>query len=1126
MADRSRDAHQGIAFSFPLDTGVGWADRLLDSGSLSCSYTEAGSAPGAPVADEDNVGNLSLTAGGDMADTDTDLDLVVLRGGVPGAGAGLGWRREGETPYAGYDLPQLLTGFETIVWTDGGVGYEVRETAVSSAIGLPSGRVAVAYDDRIVLGPTTTYRVRVQRKSETTGAWSAVTVYDTTTNPGFKLRPVLWRVGSVVYCAHFVSDLVTTLATLLQVRVWRSDDECASWSLAAAEALPAEALIGISALTDAYEMSAGVYQGQTLLLITASISSTYKLAQFAAADDGLNFVRIGQADGSADTVGRYPSVLVDAEGFAVVYSSTATTDDEGVDCSESPVIRRVGSAFEPLANAPLRAVQVFNSIGTELLVNWHASGTHAELAACVDWDGAMWVYGINIDSAEYNRGLVVVSRDGGRTWARHDSITGAGGHVTGAWVATEDTDEYPVNFRPAPERGRILMAHNANASAPGVEDFWTDGSTRLSIGVLYLGGWDTWSVTAEQARRDFQASWNRTWLPYRLPAGMGWTWATAGTVSAALANGRLELSTAAGSATATIAPSTTDVRGLLVELDFELNSGGSTSSSLVGATIRIDGTNSYTLTLRCATTGYAVWDPNASGGAGANVGTATVDMTARIVVRIAVANGRVRVKHRIWSASATRQAWTDGVSGALTQAAAVGSDTFVWGVLGSDTSSSYWYRVCLRDGSSAAYDMSRADYANPRDLYPGPCGALPYPLDAGTTVAATQGQGQLDDAYALDQRADYRVENLLPELVPSPRRPWRSVSDGSDVTIPLQLHASADERTQRDLLLCALWGINFRTAYLDGWDGSTWTEIVNLDASRTRTPDGDLTRQSLRYLRHGRTLSPNPGASGGDTPMVLGLDVRGGLALLGSKARRIGRVASGRWASGAVSTSEAPCRVELLGLDGTEATSGTNAILCAPRVAAFVNLQGADYRAYRLRIPTQVTAEGYFEVGAWALRPVQLLGQRPGNGVRITMVDGTLLEEQEDGQAQVYAAAPPRREIELTWGEGVDTRGLWDTTPVVDYLYATTAASAPSNAIVEALPLDLEALAVEAEGQRQVLVYCPFVPRSSDATYVISDHERMPILCRMTGLPDREVLMGDEGDDPAMRTSVILTEVT
>lgn len=1123
MADRSRTIHQGIAFPFPLDTGETWASRLLESGALSggIGYTEAASYPGTPEPGASNVGSLQLVAGGDMAQTDADIDLYLLRGGIPGAGAGLGWRREGETPYLGYDLPQLITSFEYLVWTTGVAPENIRMTNLSSALGLPSGRVACAYDDRMVVGVTTTYRVRVQYRNETTGNYTGVTVYSTETNPGLKLRPVMWRVGSTAYLAHYIIDVTTALVSLLQVRVWRSDDEFATWTLAAAEALPAEAGIGIAAPTNALEMSAGHHNGQTLLLITNVIAASYTFAQFAAPDEGLNFQRVGDRDSSTDVAGRYPSVLVDEEGFSVIYTCGSTADDDGVDITEAPVIRRIGSAFEALSDAPLRGIQVYNILGAELLVNWHVSGSAAELAACIDWDGTMWVYGRNIDAAELSRGLVVASRDGGRTWVRHDSIAGAGGQVTGAWIATEDVTEYPVNFRPAPERGRIVMFHNAESGA----NEWKNGTDYTSLGALYLGGWDTWSITPEQSRNDFQRSWTRTWLPYRVPSGMGWTWATAGVVTAALNAGRLELTTTAGSATASVAPSTTDVRGVVVELDLELNSGGSTAADLVGATIRIDGANSQTVTIRMGTAGYAVWDPNASGGAGANVGTATVSMTARIVVRVAFANGRVRVKHRIWSAASTRQVWTDGVSGAVSNVAAVGTDVVTWGVLAADTADVYWYGVRFMDGTAAAYDMSRSDYANPADLYPGPCAAGFFPIDGGTSIAATSGHAQRGDTATLDQRPDHRVENLLPELVASPRRPWRSTTD-AETTIGIQLHASADERTQRDILLIGLWATNFRTSYLDGWDGATWTQIIALDAAKSHTPTGAVTRTSLRYVRTGRTLSPDTGTAGGDTPMVLGQDLRGGLALLGSTARRIGRVASGRWTSASVSATETACRVELLALSGAEPTSGTNAVLCAPRVAGFVNLQGADYRAYRLRIPNQSTAEGYFEIGSMVLRPVQLLGQRPGNGVRISWVDGTLLEEQEDGQAQVYTAAPPRREIELSWGEGVDTRGLWDVTPAVDYLLASSAASIPASAIVEALPMDLEALAIELQGVAVPLVYCPFIPAGATTTYVISDFERFPILCRLSGMPDREVLMGDEGEDQVMRTSIMLTEVT
>jgi hypothetical protein len=161
------------------------------------------------------------------------------------------------------------------------------------------------------------------------------------------------------------------------------------------------------------------------------------------------------------------------------------------------------------------------------------------------------------------------------------------------------------------------------------------------------------------------------------------------------------------------------------------------------------------------------------------------------------------------------------------------------------------------DGTKAAYDMSRSDYANPADLFPGPCGASAYPLDAGTSVLATSGLGQRGDTFGLDQRPDYRVENLLVELVASPRRRWRSTVT-TETTIALQMHATADERTQRDVLLCALWGINFRRAYLDGWDGATWTELADMDIGIKA-----LGTCPMRTVKRGEGLRDAPVAFGG-----------------------------------------------------------------------------------------------------------------------------------------------------------------------------------------------------------------------------------------------------------------------
>jgi hypothetical protein len=223
----------------------------------------------------------------------------------------------------------------------------------------------------------------------------------------------------------------------------------------------------------------------------------------------------------------------------------------------------------------------------------------------------------------------------------------------------------------------------------------------------------------------------------------------------------------------------------------------------------------------------------------------------------------------------------------------------------------------------------------------------------------------------------------------------------------------------------------------------------------------------------------------------------------GTVARSVQTNTDGTW-GGSRST-----HLLLADYDAGDATSGS-AELWSPEVIATFETQNSGYNAFKLRIPNQPTAAGYFRIGVALIGPVVVLGDEYSLG-RSLGIDGSWTKtETRSGIQSFRRDAPTRRSAEIDWTEGVDASEITATDPDPDGV--THRDGGPAIAAEGAAPYLVPGLYSYLEGALTPLVYLPsFQPMSSSS---IANRQRMLYGRIVTeSLRSDSVLGAEWGDD-------------
>lgn len=931
---------------------VGFAvadDRLtVDELQATSTYTQAGPHPGSDVPGS-ATSQMQVVVSGEQSNV---LTLTATQAGQPmlGGGARLAYRLDSESAddNRGWSPPQLLSG-----WTAAEYEAAATETfTLPSAVTIPSSqKVVVVYsltnDDGLcrVYDPfTDTWSSRITILSESS-----------VLNPRW-----------AVCCLPDERLLAIKVANgKRNGEIYSSSDSGATWTLWADNPLPSA-----DTNTDTKERVRLISVGDDLLYFQVHTNGTVNSLHFASNSLGTTWQTIEAWTGHTGV----PDVAALPDGRIVV-----ATIKNG---SNRPEYRIAPSVWEPFST--ITATEV-------------STQSIDEIAVTVDPTGVIWIIGRDNQSVYLWR-----SADVGATWEQ----TTFGAYYAG----TSATGAAPIDFAPTWSAGALRVAHQWQA---------TTGDEEASVGLMTCGGWsnvvagpgaETVTYLLDAVRFGFGlatsagvTSASNTWLPFDLPSVDGYTTTGAGTHT--LDNGAVEISTTAQTRyyTTSAALGTTNERFVCLA-QVKVTSGGAVGSNDVAIRLRLsDGTSGEDIVVRLKTDTIRFRD--VIGDVNADV---SVDCTEYVQILI---YGGLGSRYSVFWRRPYATKWTLIGSRVCTSSATITTGLFEWGHIASSTSASSWRFLHRFQCDDLAFQGVSSDLI-PSNIVPFlgfPVTALPFALGDKATAGATflsavAGPAYTDETHTVTPIYDYGVERLFWQVSPSLAEEWRS-SGTAEATFdwaPSEISATTATGFDSRSIAVAFLGANFRTAYLEGFDGTSWTTLGTYDGAT-----GFST--SLTATVTGDSVAPNTSTTADAGRYIQRGEFAGATAVVNSTYCYITWNEEGGWTQSA--TRRARLRVD------RAVTSGAITIIARNGVLV-VNNATTLYRRYRVRIPSQSTPDGYFRLAGLVVGGVVVPGLpwdwgwtegREPNVEETVSRRGTTRRKQE---------GPPRRVLTFAWADG------------------------------------------------------------------------------------------------------------
>jgi hypothetical protein len=1105
-SDVSKDYFRGLLIPDP---------RLSSIWAAQSSFTQADPQPGIPSAQ----GNyeLSLTSSGSQG-ANNQLRIRSQKPGHPGkSGPGaFVWKDEGDANWRGWDVPNTITNYQSVVWTDG-TGSTVA-AKYPDVVTLDDQTIVIAYHKQT----SSAHQLVVQTMAPASNTFgSAVIVYSQTSAPSASVGSSYWPClvklpGNRLLLYYQASESGNGI-----IRAYESTDSGASWSLASPSVLDAPIPVGTSTgsgRTDyhMYGLRAMYGGGQVLLMVnTYSNNTDYTnrglYTQYASDSAGLTF---GQVEVGPYTTGASATIAEDMSTFDIVYQGGAfliTSADSISGGGHKISISKIGSAFQKITSASTSQSELLNfaTLG---------GGTDSRgIASCVSDNGTIYIHACGVDNASDAYGCVFVSMDDGDTIVDlgksgiipdHSTASGPKGLWFNAGaVGTTIPNRIQTSFA----RGRVVMLCNHTADPGNEED---------SLTFITLGGSSTVTMPLVDGyyNDEGMGGFSETWLPFDLPGDTG-TWTVTANGTQTLSSGKLGIITSGTQNVYYSSDLTTPVYtgGYIVRasLTCSATTAGALGRDDVAIRMRLaDGTDDYDASIRFSEAGFRVYDNNGSAQVGTDVSLTMSNEYEFIIAMLGGStgnnDGKIQVWYRLKNSSPDRN-WIKSTGGTTLSddtSSPASSSNITWGHKTSGATSNWTeFHVCRGDSAGSDNIVSQANPTNIWSKAYAPSGYQSY-VDSGVFVTAHDGPARLGDQYNIDTRYGYAVERMFFSESQTPRVKWRSTGV-TESTIALALDntilGADDSKMGNDVIALCLLGINWKTGTLQGYDsGSTsWQTIAAIDSASGMG--------SLDWVRDGNTVSP--GASSASALFVHTNEFEGGTFGLqdgsGTQLRRITTNTSGEWDGTA--TTKTP-QFMLGGVSASDKSSGSLGYIMAPNVTIVAKLNGSKYAAYRIKIDAQSTVDGYFTVGTAILGWVEAFGRQYSRGRIIETVPNTSLVARTDGTSTSNNFGPAQRSVQFAWTDGVDVSSVQGSTPDPDYIKGHTAGGALPIATPGEVPYQIEGIVNMLNGPDKPVVYLPSISKAANPVTLNRRHEF--IAGRIESPARIENVIGNEDVDP------------
>ena len=1098
-SDVSKDQFRGLLIPDPRLSSI-WAGES--------SFNQADPQPGIPAAQGSY--DLSLTASGTQAAS----GQMRIRSQAPGHPGKTGpgsfvWKNEGDANWRGNDVPNLITNYQSVIYTD---GSGVTQSAINPSV--------VCMDDQTIVcafhrQTASAHQVRVRVMSPTSTTFgSGITVYSQSGSPSAALNssysPQLVKLPGDRLLLYYLA----AQDGKGMIRAYQSADKGSTWTLAASSVLEEPVDVGTTTGAGRTDFQlryirAAYGGGQVLLMLAVDSNNTdyanRKLyIQYASDSAGLRFQKVEDGPFSASPGDTVPERMNDLD---LVYQGDAfkiATQNAIASGAEYVSILRLGSAFQKVTSATVSQTTTIN----------YSALSGRRICMTVSDEGRIYVYTIGQQKSGSNPlyGCCWVSSDDGSTiedLGRQSLIPDNGSEIgpTGIWWSGGNVS-YPDNMATCFARGRVVMMCNHVAN-PGNED--------NSLHFLTLGGSST--VTMPTVPGYYVdtglGSWVETWLPFDLP-GDTTTWTATVTGTQTLADGQVQLSTGAGQDAYYSANLTSAVytAGYIVRASLICTSGNLANDACSIRLRLADGADDYDVSVRFSSAGFRVYDNNGSSQVGSDVVLTMSNEHEFIIAMIGGSTGNNDGKIQIWyrpKNSASDRSWVKSTSGSsLTddQAGAAGTSYVQWGH-DNQLASSKWteFHVCRATQTGGT---NIVDQANPGDLWAKPYAPAGYRsyVDAGLFITAHDGPARLADEYNIDTRYGYAIDRIFFSESQTPRVKWRS-TDQTQQTIALALDSgllgTADSEPGNDVIALALLGINWKTGELQGYDAGTtsWTTIATIDAA-----DG---LGSLGWVRNGNTVQPGGGSAG--SQYLQTAEFEGGTFGLqdgtGTDLRKIVTNTPGKWSG---STTQKLPTVILDGVAGSDRSSGSLGYIMAPNLVIVAKLNGSRFAGYRIKIDAQSTVDGYFTIGQALIGWVSAFGRQYSRGRILETTANSSVTTRTDGTTTSKSFGPAARNAQISWTDGIDVSQIQGSSPDPDYIKGSADGSAEPIASPADVPYQIEGIVRQLDGPDKAVIYLPGIAKSGNT--ITLNRRQQFIAGRLTSPARLESVLGDEGTDP------------
>jgi len=1049
------------------------------SPSLS-TLTQAGPLPGVPVAQQDTEMLLETT--GTQA-ASKELRVRTIESGHPDTDAArFVWRYNGDPLWRGWDSPTTISGFEFIDRSTT-ADYWKFPHAVTTADGKI---VAVAQRQK--------RRIYAYTRSAA-GVWgSGVEIYDRGSTYTNRASPCLVLLPSGRLLCFFWREK----GSKASIWLYYSDDDGASWTVGSRAALSSS----ISTSTYAQKRIRAAYlDGQIILIGWLTNSTSEEIHQWASSDLGSSFQKIDSLITLNKDYGC-PDVIAHNGALHVAYLYSDGTDIK-------PFVRRLGSAFETISSAAeVLATSAANAMQWgKILSNVYSE---SDLALWADEDGSMYVAGLDHDAAGGALKEMMLSRsaDNGETWSTLGSSSAGNGTGSAVWFG-KDANTYPRDFCAVAALGQTVMLHRFKAD-PGTADD--------SLCALTLGGYTTVEIPELDAL-DLalvnRAGWEITWLPFDLPNDTSWGRSASSSGADALAAEGVRIThTGTSDDIAYYVTPTQDVESMLL-VQPSLSGGGPSGYVQIRTT---NGTNlDVDVEITITALGVLTMTDKNSGSTLASVSGVSVLNGIQILLAVSdPTTAKASAWYRASTTSTDRQWAAIGTNKALTTGT-VSSGTIRWGSVPGVVGNISYRLACATWGTYAGVGLSGGQ-SNPDDLLGRAIMPSPVYVDGGVSLKAADGPTFRNDQWNIDTRYEHAIDHIHTDVSPSPRRVWRS-TDTTQHEIVWETSTTVSDVSQfvEDLFGVHLARVNWRTGSFWGRSsGGSWVKILDIDTASGQS--------GLKFTRDGCTVGPDP-TGGNDGAVWWPLDCLEGCYWdNGTQIRKIHTNTPGAWLKSSTAANARQVRIVIEDHATGDLSSGSAGAIRGRDCTVVTPIEAATkYSAYKLRIDSQNTAEGYFTVGACIFGPVVVMGGEYGWGRGLSASTSIQRTQGRGGTRSARQLAPVRRAVELGWPDGLDVSGVGHATPDADFYRAFTAGPIVAGDGDALWSLrGLLGLLSRSDG---LVTYIPRFPIEGSSTTVTITHREQHLYGRvMSDVHRVDNVQGEEWVDEVLRGGRIRIE--